>query len=357
MRDARIDRWKGILIFLVVLGHAVGMASHYAIGFEKSLLEFIYKVIYLFHMPAFFFVAGVVQNNKTLDLPKKFRRLMYPYFIWGCASILPFMIVSLAPSVVTGSASDSYYTSSIFANKLWQPFVSLLHAGGWPSGNGFRCNSVLWFLPCMFVTSIAYNRISRMLDFSKRKNLLSMIVIGVCIILGGYLRFRWRYTLPWGLSIMPYYLAFMLLGSLIGRKLSLKIDRLSGVKSICLFAALLIAYILASFVIPDRWLAYSQWKWYFVELMIGFFGCMVSMIGGYCIFNHSIWAKLGRDSLSIMLTHKFVVVACSIIVCRFVQSAHSIIAILITILSIAVSCCVAAGARKIVPIVIGEVRR
>ena len=67
MAEARriewIDSWKGLLIFLVVLGHAVGGASHLTAGNSRWLNECAYRVIYSFHMSAFFFIAGLLWHD------------------------------------------------------------------------------------------------------------------------------------------------------------------------------------------------------------------------------------------------------------------------------------------------------
>lgn len=59
MRIEWIDRWKGLLILLVIIGHTVGSVSHVCNGYARDVFEFIYKAIYMFHMPAFFCVVGI----------------------------------------------------------------------------------------------------------------------------------------------------------------------------------------------------------------------------------------------------------------------------------------------------------
>ena len=62
MHHKWIDRWKGLLILLVVFGHAVGAAGNLAYGDTADVLLRIRYFIYLFHMPAFFIFAGVCWN-------------------------------------------------------------------------------------------------------------------------------------------------------------------------------------------------------------------------------------------------------------------------------------------------------
>lgn len=75
-RDYSVDSVKGICIILMVIGHS---------GCPESLSRF----IYLFHMPAFFFISGYLFNLKYIDNKRDFvlRRLKTLY--------LPFVLYSL----------------------------------------------------------------------------------------------------------------------------------------------------------------------------------------------------------------------------------------------------------------------
>ena len=46
MRIGWIDSWRGILIFLVVIGHVVGMSYHFVNIEDQRVLSLIYKFIY-----------------------------------------------------------------------------------------------------------------------------------------------------------------------------------------------------------------------------------------------------------------------------------------------------------------------
>lgn len=74
-----IDMGKGAGIFLVVLGHFYMNTGQYN--------NPIAKVIYLFHMPLFFFLSGIVTklvNEWCFYLHKKLIRLMIPFLVWFC---------------------------------------------------------------------------------------------------------------------------------------------------------------------------------------------------------------------------------------------------------------------------------
>lgn len=62
MRDPRLDNAKGILIILVVLGHLLESVQ----GWENETLRAFLTLIYVFHMPAFVFLAGVTAKQDRL---------------------------------------------------------------------------------------------------------------------------------------------------------------------------------------------------------------------------------------------------------------------------------------------------
>lgn len=86
-----IDVYKGMLIFLVVLGHVFqGIASDHTVTNYPGYTSILYSkwIIYSFHMPAFFLAGGFFAYCLFTKLNKlyfwhRFRRLAQPYFIWG----------------------------------------------------------------------------------------------------------------------------------------------------------------------------------------------------------------------------------------------------------------------------------
>ncbi|MGO1292002.1 MAG: acyltransferase family protein, partial [Brevibacterium linens] len=76
----RIDRAKGILIFLVVLGHLLARTSPW----ESPILGAPMYFIYMFHMPAFVFLAGITAKSNKL------AERVLTYFVL-LATVLPLM--------------------------------------------------------------------------------------------------------------------------------------------------------------------------------------------------------------------------------------------------------------------------
>ena len=88
IRAARVDMldlYKGLAILLVVVGH---LTQSYVPDFDRSLL---FKGIYMFHMPLFFFVSGMVYSIKPsaislvefgISVLKRARQLLLPFIVW-----------------------------------------------------------------------------------------------------------------------------------------------------------------------------------------------------------------------------------------------------------------------------------
>jgi fucose 4-O-acetylase-like acetyltransferase len=57
-RDVFIDNVKGVLIFLVVLGHVIGIYTH-----ENFGLFMLWICVYCFHMPLFVYISGVLSKD------------------------------------------------------------------------------------------------------------------------------------------------------------------------------------------------------------------------------------------------------------------------------------------------------
>lgn len=350
MRKDWIDSLKGMLIFLVVVGHVVGTAVHLSIGIESEIYRYVYKLIYLFHMPAFFFVAGLVWRHKEQSFGafaiNKFKRLMIPYYVWGVASIVVF---HLASDLMGGMREVSgYYRADMFDKTIWQSLLSLLHAGGWPNGEGFRYNSVLWFLPCMFVVQLAFYWLDKL---TQNKTILCLISLGL-FLLDGALRVYGFPTLPMEVSICPRYVGFMALGVICIGLLEKKACYLWGF-------VVLAAYVGMICVFPSNlMILHKNMMWN----MFGVLTAAVGSVGVAFIVNHRpklfrFMMVLGINSFAIMLIHKFIVVGIISLGAKVSLKYLQIWVGLSIAVSIVISIMISTFFRKFCPMLIGETAR
>ena len=134
MRDSSFDIMKGIAILLVVLGHSVPDQAS-ASGIASYPLYLMRTIIYSFHMPVFFFVAGYFMHIPLKEGFKKFIkdksiRLMVPYFTIGLL-YFPFKLVL-----------SKFANQQIHPQDIWKIFI------------GINPDGELWFLYCLFFISI-----------------------------------------------------------------------------------------------------------------------------------------------------------------------------------------------------------
>ena len=212
-----IDISKCLGIFLVVLCHC---------GLRTSFTQWVYS----FHMPFFFFVSGMVyvQRGKFTEyLYRRFRQIMIPYILFSL--ILCF-----------GGQSYKDWVNILIANRN--------------SLNECASFTPLWFLPCLFVSSILMDVYSRLLV---RCNGLVKGVMAALVVLGGFVISRTGASpLPWSLDIALVGFGFMWAGNLFRNQLDVhcvksnaKKIRVIYVIAICILA--IAGSILAFYNLPQ----------------------------------------------------------------------------------------------------------
>jgi len=163
-RWAELDRAKGLAIILVVFGHLVAREDPAGVGWYGPLR----MVVYLFHMPFFFYLSGYVAVLAGADraapadlLPRRAARLLVPFLGFGLAILLgklalgPFVAVDNLPAGLeaglwalfwdTGHspATSVWYLLALFVFSLMLP--ALLRVAGLP--RTLAAGLVLYALP------------------------------------------------------------------------------------------------------------------------------------------------------------------------------------------------------------------
>jgi fucose 4-O-acetylase-like acetyltransferase len=83
-----VDFAKGLGILLVVLGHSIGGLINSGVLPAHSGFSFAVDYIYAFHMPLFFFLAGLFVRSSSRRpfrsyIANKISVIVYPYFLWS----------------------------------------------------------------------------------------------------------------------------------------------------------------------------------------------------------------------------------------------------------------------------------
>lgn len=135
-----LDECKGIGIFLVVLGHALV----FSIRTKNPYVQFMYKMIYYFHMPFMMFLSSLAyqlfsnQNRIKESILKKIKRLLVPYVSYAILVYLLIVICVHIPVV-----------SEVFHNNGYVPEnVSTFLIGLLVGNNKYAIH--LWYIYMLF---------------------------------------------------------------------------------------------------------------------------------------------------------------------------------------------------------------
>ncbi len=98
-RRSWVDAVRGLGILLVVIGHTLRGLGAAELLPDTPLWSFLDRFIYSFHMPLFFFVAGLflvpAPDEKYLDFAqRRLVRLGYPYLLWASLQTLSQVLLS-----------------------------------------------------------------------------------------------------------------------------------------------------------------------------------------------------------------------------------------------------------------------
>lgn len=184
-RDNRIDWLKTIGIILVVFGHC------------PQVPYTVYCIIYGFHIPLFFMIAGYLTYRKTerplvQTIRKKAKSILIPYVVfWGISLVI----------------SQFFLERSAFS-KAWilQTGKGLLLGDKYLNVHNFP----LWFLPAYFICSILFTAIMKI---PKRQFGVLLIIAGsFCSVWLQHVTDSVNKAVPWSYQAIPAALLFMLTG-------------------------------------------------------------------------------------------------------------------------------------------------
>ncbi len=159
------DTLKGICILLMIIGHC-------------EIPDTLYRLIYAFHIPAFFLISGYFFREESIkkSLLKNTSRLLLPYVIFT-----GIVALKLCFDILRGVSPE----------VLKNFGLSVLLAGPGVESHQILPIGVIWFLPALFFTRILFNVCYK---FGAGYGIVILNLIGftaVCV--------PFSY-LPWGIS-------------------------------------------------------------------------------------------------------------------------------------------------------------
>ncbi|NMR31027.1 acyltransferase family protein [Crystallibacter degradans] len=286
-RDYRIDTAKGILICLVVLGHFLEAGGSWRADTTRLPLT----AIYMFHMPAFVFLAGVTAKTTHLG-----RRLGTFAVILATFQALYFVAAELLQI-------DRNFS---VATPFW----------------------ILWFLLAMFWWLLLLPVIRTFPKTTAALSVLVSAVIGVIDAVG----------YPLSLSRTLIFLPFFVLGATYGKEILGAVSALSAIwKSAAVFLAVAVWLFLYRVDLSQKWL-YGSFG--FDDLGVTHGQGILVRVGLFVVAafvtmtfislmpkRDGILARTGRHSLAVFALHGLVVLALTPVMPWFLQEAGSISAL------------------------------
>lgn len=184
-----IDMAKGLGIILVICGHL----SSCPIPFKRWL--------YSFHMPLFFFLAGITFNYEKYKeikvfLNNKLKTLFVPYFIFAGVSWLYILCNQIIAIIRNGD-----YGKKKAYEVLSRSFVEIFFQNR-------ACSYAIgiWFIPCIFLTFCLLQLLCKLFRNSKELITVGIIIMG-CF--GAWYSSKVKIILPWGLDAAFVAIIFM----------------------------------------------------------------------------------------------------------------------------------------------------
>lgn len=165
-RDIQLDVLKGLGIILVVFAHTA----------HNSASDF----VYLFHMPLFFFLSGAALSfswDADYHLGKRLYRIMVPYVAFSLLSFFYWRLVESRFRPVHDG--DLFPMLSGMLDMGWQQFLNIFLAFSFE--DAFLYNVVLWFLPCLLMSTMIYTCVRRNLGRYEIVGVVLVAILGLAI--------------------------------------------------------------------------------------------------------------------------------------------------------------------------------
>jgi len=334
-----VDWLKAICIFLVVW-------THYNIPIV--LKQYIVTV----HVPIFFFLAGFLNRNTSLDLKSYIKRFVR-------SIIIPYFSIGLFVWIIWAFKENIHPGKNIEIIPTWFPLVGMLY-GTSVDIRFMRHSPALWFFPVLFcMHSLHY--VSR--KFSRGN--LSYIVLVIFYFLLSHL--LWKYLpfrLPWGLETAMSCMIFYGFGNIF-RSIydkNIIIDELPTIK---IFILLMIIHMLAVYFGINGIIDYRIGAFYnsYALIVAGLASILCYVSAFWKIKLNKFVALIGRNTLSVFgFLTIFSYTWSSIRYFIFHISNDDFLStfeggILYTFICVIVLSIFGEGLRKIAPWMIGEIKR
>ncbi|MEO8804605.1 MAG: acyltransferase [Burkholderiaceae bacterium] len=279
-----VDVAKGMGIVLVVLGHAIGGLVSARLVAPDSAWNATFYLIYTFHMPLFFLLAGLfVEQRLASDaggfVRSAFTRIAWPYLLWSVVQLLVIDAVGSAVNVPTEVSAWRLVA------LLWEPA------------------SQFWFLQALLVLHLA----SRLL----LPHIGAAAFVLVLLLARGVV--EWV-ELPPLLAAPARYGMYYALGVWLGPLLLRSVEALPRSRATALAAAATVVWAIAAVAAYASGHAYIS----LATLPAAFAGsaAVVALASLPRATLAAFWVQLGQASMAIYLLHVLFVAGTRIVLVK-----------------------------------------
>ena len=282
-RNYLIDNSKGLLIFLVVLGHSLEFIRK-----DYEVARLLYVFIYEFHMPVFVFISGYLSKNVEKGRRNAVRNFLTPFLLFN---IIWNLITLVGPLFLRGKFTE---LPSEQAFSFFTP--------GW----------ALWYIFAMFLWKILLP------DLLKFKNIFILSVIaGIFVKLSG--EFGSYMALSRTITFAPFFLAgyYSSEEKLKRFRKFTRFNILNKVPSILiLIIGVLIALIFVNYsnIADEFFWADRSYSNFNIEIFTGILLYISVYIIGFAFVyvfinlmpeNQTFLSKIGKNTLSVYFLHTY----------------------------------------------------
>ena len=282
-RNYLIDNSKGLLIFLVVLGHSLEFIRK-----DYEVARLLYVFIYEFHMPVFVFISGYLSKNVEKGRRNAVRNFLTPFLLFN---IIWNLITLVGPLFLRGEFTE------LPSEQVFSFFTP-----GW----------ALWYIFAMFLWKILLP------DLLKFKNIFILSVIaGIFVKLSG--EFGSYMALSRTITFAPFFLAgyYSSEEKLKRFRKFTRFNILNKVPSILiLIIGVLIALIFVNYsnIADEFFWADRSYSNFNIEIFTGILLYIAVYIIGFAFVyvfinlmpeNQTFLSKIGKNTLSVYFLHTY----------------------------------------------------
>ncbi|KEA50591.1 hypothetical protein DT73_22945 [Mangrovibacter sp. MFB070] len=267
-----ITNTKGIAMLFVITGHIVG-------GVVTS-------TIFLFHMPFFFILSGMLYSNKN-TFRKYFSHKALKFFIPYIVFTLIFISFEFIKLIDTGNFSLVSMRDITYKNIYGGPLLS-----GW--------QSVFWFIPVFFISQQIFSFL-----ISKTSRISQYVVITSMLILAYLDSYFFRVSTPFDTAVCLFAVPLIWFGYMLRNKIA-------NFNSLLCISILLFS-VLTNYLYPSTLkldMKYSFFGFPIVGIIISL--CATSLIIKISKTTYScndLISVFGERSMLIMYIHQYIIIS------------------------------------------------